>query len=112
MNDNDDEKDGHKPYYPEHPGYVRGSETSKDAAHSVDNPKRAVKIAQCREILSNREPLGCTSDELERLTGWPHQTASAILRKLVLDGYAYDSAKKRKTQYGRKAVVRRVVAVQ
>lgn len=59
--------------------------------------------------LLHRHPEGLTSDELERITGWPHQTASARLRELVLRGDAFDSADRRLTRQGRRAVVRRAV---
>lgn len=97
--------------YPAEPGFVRGSDTSEAAARSVIGT-RVSQLAAARRYLLDAEPFGLTSDELERLTGWPHQTASALLRKLVLDGDAWDSAERRLTRYGRKAVVRRIVVQQ
>jgi hypothetical protein len=98
--------DVHKPYYPEHPGYVKGSDTSKAAARSVDNPSRSKKLARTKMLLRLAGRSGLTSDELEVTTGWPHQTASALLRKMVLTGEAVDTDMRRRTRYGRMAAVR------
>jgi len=85
------------------PGYVPGSDTSKAAADSIN----ALTLrAQARRLL-DAAPDGLTSDELEAITGWPHQTASARLRELVLFGLAYDSTDRRPTRHGRLATVRR-----
>lgn len=101
--------------YPEDPGYVAGSDTSLSAAQSVAGQPRDAMKARVRELLTAMETtgdlLGLTSDELEQITGWSHQSASARLREVVLDGFAYDSAERRLTRYGRKAVVRRVTPV-
>jgi len=57
-------------------------------------------------LLQVRGTTGLTSDELEGLTGWRHQTASARLRELVLAGLAKDTDRRRLTSSGRTAVVR------
>lgn len=92
-------------HYPITPGYVRGSDTSEAAAESVN---AATLRTQARRLL-DAAPDGLTSDELETITGWPHQTASARLRELVLYGFAYDSPDRRPTRHGRLATVRRPV---
>lgn len=89
--------------YPTTPGYVAGSDTSEDAASAVN---AATLRTRTRTPLA-ASPLGLTSDELEVITGWPHQTASARLRELVLAGEAVDTDERRLTRHGRRAVVRR-----
>lgn len=93
------------PRYPLTPGYVAGSDTSFAAAGSVD--ARTLRERAYRLLAQSRH--GLTSDDLEALTGWPHQTASARLRELVLAGDAYDSHDRRRTRNGRYAVVRYAV---
>jgi hypothetical protein len=90
--------------YPRSPGFVQGSDTSEAAAMSLGDV--GSMRTRARRLLNNA-PDGLTSDELEWLTGWPHQTASARLRELVLTGVAYDSTDRRPTRHGRMAVVRR-----
>lgn len=93
--------------------YVKGSDTSQDAAESMEP-----HLARLQEtifsliqnswsgIMSNMDPqLGWTDDELERWLGLPHQTVSARRRELVLKGLIEDSGERRKTRSGRKAVV-------
>lgn len=89
--------------YPYTPGFVAGSDTSEAAAASIDAGSMRVRA---RRLLDSSLD-GLTSDELELITGWPHQTASARLRELVLAGVAYDSTDRRRTRHGRFAVVRR-----
>lgn len=87
--------------YPAAPGYV-DTDTSRAAAESVDAAGlRAKALDHLRRATD-----GLTSDELEQITGWPHQTASARLRELVLRGDAWDSPARRPTRHGRKAIVR------
>lgn len=93
--------------YPMQPGFVFESATSAEAAGSIA-PSAASMRARTLALLRER-PDGLTSDELEELTGWRHQTASARLRELVLAEEVWDSPVRRKTRSGRKAVVRKVV---
>lgn len=94
------------PRYPEHPGYVAGDDTSEGAAASMEEAAPIMRV-RAEDMLRARGPLGLTSDELEVLTGWRHQTASARLRELVLAGRAVDSDERRRTTSGRPARVRR-----
>jgi hypothetical protein len=89
--------------YPEDPGFVPGSDTSEAAAASID---AASMRDHAWRLLRRRGDDGLTSDELEIITGWLHQSASARLRELVLLGHAYDSSIRRPTRSGRMAVVR------
>ena len=90
--------------YPQAPGFVAGSDTSHAAAESIKPTRKSMLSETLRLLRLNDE--GLTSDELERITGWRHQTASARLRELVLLGLAEDSDRRRKTSSGRTATVR------
>jgi len=105
---NPSDDDHHKPYYPEHPGYVKGSDTSKAAADSVDNEDRLTKQRQLYELLQAHEPNGLTNDEVEVKTGWLQSTVTARSRELEMAGLLYKSDVRRLTRWGRSAVVRRV----
>ena len=94
--------------YPDDPGYVRGSDTSQAAAESMADVKASMQ-ARAHSLLINRDD-GLTCDELEILTGWLHQTASARLRELVMKGRAYDTNERRMTRHGRWATVRKAVS--
>jgi len=91
--------------YPQAPGFVAASDTSQAAAESIDAPGLRAKALR----ILRAAPDGLTSDELETITGWPHQTASARLRELVIAGDAWDSPDRRPTRHGRQATVRRAV---
>lgn len=93
--------------YPATPGFVAGSDTSEAAARSINPAAMRVRA----RVLLAATPDGLTSDELEQITGWLHQTASARLRELVLTGDAYDSSDRRPTRHGRMATVRKLVRV-
>lgn len=95
-------------HYPESPGFVKGSDTSKAAAESVDNEDRLTKQRQVLELLRRHEPHGLTNDELEVITGWLPQSVTARSRELELAGSIYKSDVRRPTRWGRTAVVRRV----
>lgn len=95
------------PYYPDRPGYVRGSDTSAEAADSIDpnmlsRLRRLVyeHVRKCRD--------GSTCDEVEAALTMRHQTASARLREPELTGFLQTSDEKRPTRTGRSAHVYRV----
>lgn len=80
--------------------FVRASETSRDAAQSVDGKTlRAIVLA----FIRGRN--GATCDDVEASLGLRHQTASARIRELVLGGHLIDSGKTNTTRSGRKATV-------
>lgn len=94
--------------YPTLPGFESGSDTSQAAALSIDAGNLQQRaLAHLRAAGRH----GLTADELETLTGWRHQTASARLRELVLADLAYDSPDRRPTRSGRRAVVRKACDV-
>ena len=82
--------------------FVAGSETSEEAAKSIDAGSIRDRV---RALIEDMGCLGATDEELEKKLGMRHQTISARRRELVLMGKAKDSGVKRRTTSGRKAVV-------
>ena len=96
--------------YPEDPGFEKDSDTSEAAAESVVISAKVLK-AICRrhvEAAERADPPGLTCDEVEVLTGGRHQSVSARIRELVLDGSIYDTGVRRPTRSGRGANVYRI----
>jgi predicted ArsR family transcriptional regulator len=87
--------------------YVRGSDTSRDAAESMRPHVSELE----REILEFvRSDGGATCDEVEDCMGIAHQTASARLKGLADKGLIKDSGARRPTRSGRAARVYVVAA--
>ena len=90
--------------YPDRPGYVRGSDTSQSAAESLSDETvanmRGKVLAFVKESM-----IGATCDEVEVALCMRHQTASARLRELVLDGKLQDTGERRLTRSCRPARV-------
>ena len=93
------------------PAHVRHSETSLDAAISIQHkvPKLQRQVLDCIRAM----PGGVTCDDVEVFLGMAHQTCSArfrelsssqppLIKKLLLDDGSYA---KRKTRSGRGAYV-------
>jgi len=89
--------------YPKRPGYVRGSDTSKEAALMVEPSAESMR-GKILEWITSRVH-GATCDEAEVFTGWRHQTVSARTRELVLGGFIYDTGDRRATRSGASARV-------
>jgi hypothetical protein len=84
--------------------YVRGSETSEDAAHA----KRATAGSDEERVLEAIRRCGAdgiTDDGIENLLEMRHQNASARRNALVRKGLVCDSGMKRNTRSGRRATV-------
>ena len=97
--------------YPEHlykgkPPSVAGSDTSAAAADSV----RETSGAQRQRVFALIAESPRTDEEIERVTGLRHQSASARRRELVLAGHIVDSGARRANSSGRQAVVWRVAS--
>jgi hypothetical protein len=88
--------------YNNRPPFVAGSETSEEAAKSIDAGSIRDRV---RALIEDMGCLGSTDEELERKLSMRHQTVSARRRELVLMGMVKDSGVKRRTTSGRKAVV-------
>lgn len=77
-------------------------DTSRDAARSIKDDANTIR-ANVRMLIA--QSTGLTCDEVEMKTGLSHQTASARIRELALLGDIKDSAQRRPTRSGRKAIV-------
>ena len=88
-------------YHNEAP-FVLGSETSEEAAKSID---AATIRGRVEQLLKDLGCLGATDEELERKLGMKHQTISARRRELVLLGKAKSSGSKRENSSGCRATV-------
>jgi hypothetical protein len=96
-----------EPYYPDRPGYVQGSDTSAAAADSL-NDSALGRLRRLVLRFVRGRPEGATCDETEVGLALRHQTASARLRELYLDGRVYTTEETRLTRAGRRAHVYRV----
>lgn len=90
--------------YPEHPGHVAGSDTSLEAAISMDGEPRAKQTAVVRNTLA-RFPEGLTRDEIEVITGLLTASATARVAEMKRLGEVVDTGKRRPTRTGRTAAV-------
>jgi hypothetical protein len=94
-----------KPYYPDRPGYVRDSDTSHDAAESLDEGALSRLRAAVFALIDVRGERGATCDECEVALSLRHQTASARIRELVLGNLVFDTGRRRLTRSNRNARV-------
>lgn len=86
--------------------FAAGSDTSQEAADSLDEVVLAEQEAQVYGAV-HRAEYGLTCDEAEILLRMPHQSASARLRELVLQGHLVVTPERRRTRRGRFAHVYR-----
>ncbi len=89
---------------PETIPFVRGSETSKQAAESIRHILPHLERVVF-DAIKSRGQHGATCEECETATGLPHQTASARIRGLAIKGAIALSGAKRRTRSGRHAGV-------
>lgn len=73
-------------------------------AHKVAEPRAGTRRKAALELIS-RFPFGLTDSELEKATGWTHQSASATRNSLMRDGFIMDSGHRRKNQRGNDEIV-------
>ncbi|QDP65621.1 MAG: hypothetical protein GOVbin1454_15 [Prokaryotic dsDNA virus sp.] len=85
--------------------YVRGSDTSKEAADSMRKIAPSIEREVLGHFLVDYNRSGFTDDELEDLMGKSHQTVSARRRGLETKGVIEKTGMKRKTRSGRNANV-------
>lgn len=86
-----------------------GADTSAAAFQSTTTMSRAL----ARNIVYSQIfafPCGVTCDAVEEATGMSHQTCSARITELVIEGKIRDTGERRKTRTGRTARVYVVVA--
>jgi hypothetical protein len=94
--------------YPDRPGSVAGSDTSEAAADSLGEEALRRLRKAIFEWIRTRPLQGATCDEVEVVLNLRHQTASARIRELVLDGFIYDTGARRQTRSRRSARVYQV----
>lgn len=90
--------------YPNHPGFVAGSETSEDAATSMRASAGSLR-AMIWQHAYQIGTFGVTCDEIEVYFNIRHQTASARIRELDLSGDLVKTGRRRLTISGRHAFV-------
>jgi hypothetical protein len=105
MKDEEDRDLFGEPYYPSRPGYVRDSDTSHDAADSLDESTLSALRAKIFALIDVRGEHGATCDEIEVALNLRHQTASARVRELALEALIFDTGRRRSTRSGRGARV-------
>jgi hypothetical protein len=84
--------------------HVKGSDTSKAAAESIEGAAPSMRQRVLRYVALSGSA-GVTDDMIELALGLRHQSASARRRELVLDGFIGDSGRTKKTSSGRPAVL-------
>lgn len=78
--------------------------TSKEAAEAIQPTLGAIE-SKVLGFIVGRKRIGATCDEVERLLGFRHQTASARIYDLAQKGLIQDSGDRRETSSGRRAIV-------
>ena len=79
-----------------------GHPQSKEAHQSIDPTKIRGEVLNAIIQAGQR---GAISDEIESLTGYPHQTVSARFSELKRLGLIFETDRKRPTKSGRMATV-------
>ena len=79
-----------------------GPDTSVAAAYAA-KPNSGLQRVTIYNLLRDRD--GLTADEISLLLDLPAQSVSARLNGLAQDRHIRDSGTRRKTRYGRKAIV-------
>jgi hypothetical protein len=77
------------------------TDTSREAYAAIKPKARRMRDM----IYDLIEATMATCEQVEEWTGWPHQTVSARLRELSLEGRVVDTGFRRKTRSGRNAIV-------
>lgn len=68
-------------------------------------PKTGTKRRLTFDLIKDAGERGLCDHELEQVTGWLHQSASAARNTLMNDGFIKDSGMRRKTPTGNEAIV-------
>lgn len=92
------------PHYPEAPGHVKGSETSKAAAEGTRSSASSMRAKVWAHAFA-MGGYGIICDEIEVELRMRHQTASARIRELELSGDLIKTPHKRLTRSNSEARV-------
>lgn len=90
--------------YPNTPGFVRDSDTSREAAESMHEAAPSIR-ERIYSWIERRGRFGATADEVEAKSGIRNQTITARIRELELSERLTKTEDKRKTRSGRNARV-------
>lgn len=101
---NDDQLDFFCPPSTDTAPFVRGSQTSKEAADAI-SPKIAPLQKRVLDTIKSAGPNGLTDEQIRSLTGLQHSTETPRRKELSDKGLVIDSGKRRKTRSGRSATV-------
>jgi hypothetical protein len=80
----------------------KARDTSREAV-AKNLGRSGTKRRTIYELIRQNE--GLTDDEIEKLTGYTHQSASSSRNSLMNDGFVYASEERRRTRQGQKAIV-------
>ena len=86
---------------PQHVG-ANAPQTSRDALATL--PAQGTKRRITYEKIREAGERGLCDHEIETLTGWPHQSASAVRNALMNDGHIRASVHRRRTPSGNDAI--------
>lgn len=100
----DDQLDMFAPPLTESAPFVRGSQTSKDAADAI-KPKMATLQQRVLDTIKSAGERGMTDEQVRSITGLGGSTEVPRRIELVAKGLVKDSGKTRKTRGGRNATV-------
>lgn len=79
-------------------------ETSRAAAKKA-LPRTGTKKEKIYNLIMEQGMFGLCDHEIEKATGWKHQSASAMRNSLMRDGWVIDSGSRRNTDEGNPAIV-------
>lgn len=79
-------------------------ETSRIAALKA-LPRTGTKKEKIYNLIKEQGMFGLCDHEIEKATGWKHQSASAMRNSLMRDGWVIDSGARRNTDEGNPAIV-------
>lgn len=82
----------------------KATDTQRNAVN-LTLPRSGTKSAAVWDLFVDAGDLGLTDDEIERTTGWTHQSASAIRNGLMHRGLLKDSGQRRKNRRGLDCIV-------
>jgi hypothetical protein len=88
----------HASRYPEAPGFVKGSDTSREAAARVEGSAASMRAKVVAFIKAR--PEGATCDEVEAGLDMRHQTASARVREAFVADQLMITPDRRPTRSG------------
>ena len=100
----DDQMDMFAPKLSQTAPFVRGSQTSKEAAAAI-KPKMATLQQRVLDTIKSAGSAGLTDEQVRTLTGLQHSTETPRRIELVAKGLVKDSGRTRKTRSGRSATV-------